>query len=311
MSSAAVPHTARQKLAGNLVIAAGTSVWATHFIVTAELLATWDPYYLTAGRLLSGTCFLMTAYMVQTGGRVLRGVPVKMSLVLGILGIAVSTVLMTVGIGYSGAVASSIIAAASPIIAAFVARFVFSLALAPSVLLGAAVAVAGGVMAAMPDGAQATEFHGGEILVFGGIALFTWYSAGAARWMPNVSRLGVTAVTIAIGALSLLIMLPILTWIGLAELRMGFTWREIVLVLYLGAGPVSVALFTWHWGLSRIGVTIASIYSNLVPIVVVLISMLEGKQPTTGHIVGGILIICGVLIAQLWPMLYRRLRFVG
>jgi hypothetical protein len=39
--------------------------------------------------------------------------------------------------------------------------------------------------------------------------------------------------------------------------------------------------------------------------------MLEGKQPTTGHIVGGILIICGVLIAQLWPMLYRRLRFVG
>jgi drug/metabolite transporter (DMT)-like permease len=99
MSSAAVPHTARQKLAGNLVIAAGTSVWATHFIVTAELLATWDPYYLTAGRLLSGTCFLMTAYMVQTGGRVLRGIPVKISLVLGILGIAGSTVLMTVGIG--------------------------------------------------------------------------------------------------------------------------------------------------------------------------------------------------------------------
>jgi len=311
MSPAAIPYTARQKIAGNLVIAAGTSVWATHFIVTSELLATWDPFYLTAGRLLSGTCFLMTAYLVQSGGRVLRGVPLKMSLVLGIVGIAVSTVLMTVGIGYSGAVASSIIAAASPIIAAFVARFIFRLALAPSVLVGAVVAVAGGVLAAMPDGAQATEFHGGEILVFCGIALFTWYSAGAQRWMPHVSKLGITAVTIAIGALSLLIMLPVLTWIGLAELRMGFSWREIILVLYLGAGPVSIALFTWHWGVSRIGVTIASIYSNLVPIVVVLISMLFGKQPTTGHIIGGILIICGVLIAQLWPLLHRRLRFAG
>jgi drug/metabolite transporter (DMT)-like permease len=307
MSSAALSPSGRQKLAGNLVIAAGTSVWATHFIVTAELLATWDPYYLTAGRLLSGTCFLLTAYLVQSGGRVLRGVPVRVSLVLGILGIAFSTILMTIGIRYSGAVASSIIAAASPIIAAFVARFIFNTPLAPSVLVGAAVAVGGGVLAAMPDGAEAAEFHGGEILVFLGIALFTWYSAGAARWMPNVSRLGVTAVTIAIGALAILLALPFLTWIGLAELRMGFTWREILLILYLGAGPASVALFTWHWGVSRIGVTIASIYSNLVPIVVVLISMLEGEQPTTGHLIGGLLIICGVLVAQLWPLISRRL----
>ena len=311
MSSAAVSHTARQKLAGNLVIAAGTSVWATHFIVTAELLATWDPFFLTAGRLMSGTLFLMTAYMVQTRGRVLRGVPVKISLVLGVFGIAASTVLMTVGIGYSGAVASSIIVAASPIIAAFVARFVFRLTLAPSVVCGAAIAVAGGVMAAIPDGADATEFHGGELLVFAGIALFTWYSAGAQRWMPGLSRLCVTAVTIAIGAVALLIMLPVLTVIGLAEARMGFTWREILLVLYLGAGPVSIALFTWHWGINRIGVTIASIYSNLVPIVVVLFAMLEGVRPTTGHLVGGILIICGVLIAQLWPMISRRLRFAA
>jgi drug/metabolite transporter (DMT)-like permease len=61
----------------------------------------------------------------------------------------------------------------------------------------------------------------------------------------------------------------------------------------------------------RIGVTIASIYSNLVPIVVVLIAMLEGIQPTTGHLIGGLLIISGVLIAQLWPVVSKRLRFVA
>lgn len=311
MSTAAVTYTARQKLAGNLVLAAGTSVWATHFIVTADLLATWDPYYLTAGRLLSGTLFLLTAYSVQTGGRILRGVPLKMSLLLGIFGIAVSTVLMTVGIKYSGAVPSSIIAAASPIIAAFMARFVFKIPLLGSVLCGAAVAVAGGITASVPGGGDAAEFRGGELLVLCGIAMFTWYSAGAQRWMPNVSQLGITAITIAIGALTMVVMLPVLTVIGVAETRMGFTWREILLVLYLGAGPVSIALFTWHWGVSRIGVTIATIYSNLVPIVVVLISMLEGHQPTISHLIGGLLIICGVLIAQLWPMLSRRLGFVS
>ena len=311
MSSAAVSFTARQKLAGNLVLAAGTSVWATHFIVTAELLATWDPYFLTAGRLLAGTFFLMTAYLVQTNGRIFRGIPLKMSLYLGVFGIAISTVLMTVGIKYSGAVPSSIIASASPIIAAFMARFVFRIALLPSVMCGAVVAVAGGVMAAVPSGNDAAEFRGGEILVFLGIAMFTWYSAGAQRWMPGVSQLGITAITIAIGALTLVVMLPVLAVIGVAEVRMGWTWREIVLVLYLGAGPVSIALFTWHWGVARIGVTIATIYSNLVPIVVVLISMLEGRQPTTSHLIGGMLIICGVLIAQLWPMLSRRLGLVS
>ncbi len=311
MSSAAVSFTARQKLAGNLVLAAGTSVWATHFIVTAELLATWDPYFLTAGRLLAGTMFLMTAYLVQTNGRIFRGIPLKMSLLLGIVGIAVSTVLMTVGIKYSGAVPSSIIASASPIIAAFMARFVFRIALLPSVMCGAVVAVAGGVMAAVPSGSDAAEFRGGEILVFLGIAVFTWYSAGAQRWMPGVSQLGITAVTISIGAVALVVMLPVLTATGIAEVRMGWTWREIVLVLYLGAGPVSIALFTWHWGVARIGVTIATIYSNLVPIVVVLISTLEGQQPTASHLIGGLLIICGVLIAQLWPMLSRRLGLVA
>ncbi len=147
--------------------------------------------------------------------------------------------------------------------------------------------------------------------MFLGIAVFTWYSAGAQRWMPGVSQLGITAVTISIGAVALVVMLPVLTATGIAEVRMGWTWREIVLVLYLGAGPVSIALFTWHWGVARIGVTIATIYSNLVPIVVVLISMLEGQQPTASHLIGGLLIICGVLIAQLWPMLSRRLGLVA
>ena len=42
-----------QLIAGNVALFVGISVWATHFPVTEQLLRTWDPYSITAARLLS------------------------------------------------------------------------------------------------------------------------------------------------------------------------------------------------------------------------------------------------------------------
>ena len=105
-------HSSSQKLAGNLVLALGTSVWATHFLVTDQLLLTWDPYFVTAGRLLSATVFLMTFYVIQSRGRPFRMVPsFRAALILGVVGIAGSTVCLTLGVKYAGAVPASIVAA--------------------------------------------------------------------------------------------------------------------------------------------------------------------------------------------------------
>ena len=301
MSSGA-PLSARQKVAGNLVLAIGTSVWGTHFLVTDILLEGWDPYFLTAARLLSATGFLLTFLVLQSRGRPFAQVPWKPALLLGSVGIAVSTVFLTLGVKYAGAVPASIVAAAAPIVAAFVARAGFGIPLTLGVAFGAVVAVTGGVIAALGSAAgDIGSLRGGELFVLAAITLFTWYSVGAQRWLGNLSQLAITAITIMIGGVTMLIALPVLVGLGLAESRFEFSWSSIGFILYLGAGPASFSLFTWHWGISRVGVTIASIYSNLVPVVVVAIRTLEGIPPTAGHLLGGVLIIAGVLVAQLLP----------
>jgi len=300
--SSETEYSAQQKLAGNVVVALGVCIWATHFLVTDVLLETWDPYIVTTGRLLSGTLFLMVSYGLATQGRPLRRIPWRPALLLGMVGISGSTVLLTLGVKYAGPVPAAIVAAAGPIVAAFVARVGFRLPLTVSVIIGALVAVAGGVFAAVGghDGAVGA-LRGGELMILGAITIFTWYSIGAQRWMTGVSQLGITAITIMIGGFTMLASLPVLFLLGIAEPRMDLTWESVGFILYLGAGPASFALFTWHWGVSRIGVTIASIYSNLAPVVVVVIRMIQGEPPTTAHMIGGLLIIAGVLIAQLLP----------
>ena len=294
--------SAQQKIAGNFTLALGTSVWATHFLVTDSLLESWDPYFVTAGRLLSATFFLMTAYAIQTRGRPLRRIPWRPALILGAAGISISTVFLTLGVKHAGPVSASIVAATAPIVAAFVARMVFRARLGLAVLFGAVVAVAGGIVAALgTQAAGSGEFRGGELFILAAVVLFTWYSIGAQRWLSGVSQLGITAITIMIGGLTLLAALPVLIGLGIAEVRYELDWRSVLSVLYLGAGPASFSLFTWHWGISRVGVTVASIYSNLAPVVVVVIRMIQGEPPTSFHLIGGALIIAGVLFAQLLP----------
>ena len=285
----------QQKVAGNFVLALGTSVWATHFLVTDYLLQNWDPYFVTAGRLLSATFFLMTAYTLQARGRPLRRIPWRPTLMLSTAGIAVSTVLpdprrqaCRPGVrldrrgdgadrgrvrgarGFSGRVW------ALPSSSARWSR------------------VAGGVVAALGTRAGGIEeWRGGEFFILAAVTLFTWYSIGAQRWLTGLSQLGISAITIMTGGLTLLAALPILVGLGIAEVRFQLDTRSVLSVLYLGAGPASFALFTWHWGISRVGVTIASIYSNLAPVVVVLIRMIQGEPPTSFHLVGGALIIAG------------------
>ena len=296
------PVSVSQKVAGNVVLALGTSVWGTHFLVTDVLLASWDPYFLTAARLLSATGFLLTFYTFQTRGRPLNRIPWKAALLLSTIGIALSTVFLTLGVKYAGAVPASIVAAAAPIVAAFVARAGFGMPLRLAVVFGAVIAVAGGIIAALGSASgDAGDLRGGELFILAAITIFTWYSIGAQRWLTGLSHLGITAITITIGGLTMIAVLPVLVGLGIAETRFEFSLSSTAYILYLGAGPASFALFTWHWGISRVGVTIATIYSNLVPIVVVAARMIQGEPPTIGHLIGGVLIISGVLAAQLLP----------
>ena len=287
------------QIGANLGLFLSTAIWATMFPVTEALLATWDPYLIALGR-LSVAAVVLTSALCLTEGRAAfaRTLPWGRLWILGGGGIGVSIVLMTFGIKYSGSVTSAIIAAASPIIAAFIARFLFAIPVRLAVVVGAVVAVAGGLLATLGGGAAVDDFRGGELLVLAGISIWAWYSQLAQRWLAGFSQLAITALTMITGMSSLALATAILLLLGMATPTADLSWRSVGWVLYLGCGPASFCLFLWHYGVSRLGVTVASMYGNLVPVVVVLIAIFSGVYPVPAQLAGGALIIAGVLIAQ-------------
>ena len=88
-------------------------------------------------------------------------------------------------------------------------------------------------------------------------------------------------------------------FLGFDDIRFGTSLREWMILGWLAIGPVSTTIFLWHFGVSRIGVTVGAMYQNLAPIVVVLISISIGRYPSILHLVGGLLIISGVLYTQI------------
>jgi drug/metabolite transporter (DMT)-like permease len=87
---------------------------------------------------------------------------------------------------------------------------------------------------------------------------------------------------------------------GIVELRIGLAPEFLLPVLYIGTVPIALGNFLWHFGIARIGIAVASMYTNLIPVTAALVAFVWiGTQPTVHQLVGGAIIIAGVLYAQL------------
>lgn len=74
----------------------------------------------------------------------------------------------------------------------------------------------------------------------------------------------------------------------------------ILIILYLGAGASVLAFLCWNMSIARLGAARTALFGNLIP----LFSIIEavwwlGEQFTMVHVFSGILVIAGVLIANL------------
>ena len=63
------------------------------------------------------------------------------------------------------------------------------------------------------------------------------------------------------------------------------------------AGGISVVF--WLWGARLLGVTIASMHQNLVPLYVVVMVLPLGGEVHGQHLIGGALVVAGAILAQL------------
>jgi len=158
---------------------------------------------------------------------------------------------------------------------------------------------------AMPlTGAIALGLRGGEVLML--VAMFSWniYSVKAQQWLSQLGQARLTLVSSVSTCLWLVMVMVLMLVLGVAH------WpattpppTAFAMVFYLALFSAAVGNFLWNFGVSILGLPIASLYINLSAVFAVLIAMAFGFHPTWLQVLGGLIVMAGVLYMQL-----RKLR---
>ena len=291
----------------NLGFLAAVTMWGTFFPVLELLLRSWDVISATAGRHSLGVVALFAVLLLRDREFPLKPhLPWRRLLLLGLIGMTATSFMTTLAIYFSSGVSAAIVSASNPISSAITARFLIRLPLMPGIVIGTILSTVGGLVSILgADGGAGggmAEFRGGEILIVIQNLAWTWYSIMAQRWLAGYSQLHITALTSLTGLMGLYGILGLAAATGAIELRAEFSPLTILLLCYVGGCSVAVGNFLWHFGISKVGVTIGAMYNNLIPVAAVLVTIWASIPPTPAQMIGGAVIIAGVFHAQYMAM---------
>ncbi len=220
---------------------------------------------------------------------------------LAALGVAVAGnhLLVLYGLQSIGAGAAGVIIGASPAVTAVLSSLILRDMPLRRVWVGCAVSFAG---VALVSGGHATAEAGADPLLGGGLivlALISWalYTIGS-RWvMERLSPLTVNWTTLFI---SILLQSPLL-WTDPKVLEAGIGsipfsgWAALAYVIVFATALGQQA---WLYGVSRIGPSRAGVFTNLIPVSALLLSLVilgESLDPASvlgiGFVLGGVWLV--------------------
>jgi drug/metabolite transporter (DMT)-like permease len=294
---------ARRRLLANLALVATATFWGTHIPASWFVLARHTPFEVIVGRYVLAVPLLVLLLAIETRTTDARPEPKPLARLcllggVGILGFAVS---YTIGLAIAGQVQGSLISAASPVVGVLVAWALkgarpdgpLQLALALA-LVGAVVGIAG-----------SRDLSGvgvpgiGEALMILGNVMWSWYSLAAQDWLRGWSQIRVATWSIAMAALTAFALVASLVALDFARMPPLPEATDLLVLIYLVIGPTVLGLLGWNFGVRVLGLSVASLYLNLVPVTAVLTAVALGDVPNLWQLAGGLLIIAGIAQAQI------------
>jgi probable blue pigment (indigoidine) exporter len=282
----------------NAIAAASILLWATSFPATDRLLEGWSALPLAAARLLVAglATGLLAAVLGETAGW--RRVHLAPAALLGGLGLAGSVALMMLGQAATDGLTTAVLIATMPVVAALLELRRRGRP-GPAVLVGVALAVAGGALLAWRPGAGGLELRGGEPLVVASVVVWCWYSRAVAGRLDGLPPTSQSAWTLSAGGLSLLALAALADAAGLDPARLAFGAAEVALLLWVGAVAVGLSLPLWLVAVRELGLVPSAIHQNLGPFYVVTLGLVLGQGLAPAQAAAAALVVAGALSAQL------------
>jgi len=275
--------------------------WGAFFPILERILQSWDVFSATLARQICGAAVLMVGVAAVRRREPLPSVmPWRRLFILGGVGVTLGSLMTSFGVLLSSGLSSAIVSTTSPVGSALTAAWLFGEKLGGGIIFATILSVVGGLVSVTGEQSiTGTQFRGGEILIVLANVLWTWMSIAAQRWLKGFSQLQIAAFTVFTGAVWLMLLLPVVFVTGMIDLRIDLSLESVLLVLFAGIVPIAIGNFCWHYGVSRVGVVVASMYNNLLPAAALGTTILMGGSFAWQQILGTAIIVVGVVSAQL------------
>ena len=303
----------KQILLANLTLMVPVLAWGLPVPFMDTLFDRWDPVLASVIRYGIGLPSVLLIWLAlrRRGTRLwpqgLRFWPLMRLSFFGLVGFTLS---YSYALDYMHPVTAAVLSATAPVISAAVATLMFRHPLADGFKLAILLSIVGGVLTAVDfEGGTSLEFRGGEALFVLSGAVWAWYSLEAQRLMPGLPQVQVTLLTVFPVFFMMPVVYGLFLLLGLAHLpppREEILALDLWILAWFGVVGIALAMACWNQGVKQAGVVVASLYLNLVPITAILTAIAVGIEPRPLQILGGLIVLAGVVQAQLRLLRLRR-----
>jgi len=220
-----------------------------------------------------------------------------MLLLLSLLAIPVNQFLFLFGMRYTTASNAALLYATTPILVLIFSRFFLGERLTTVKIAGVILGFVGVMTVIFERGISASmEYLLGNLLI--GVAVMAWglYTVFGKRLIVRYGAVEASSMTLIIGTVMFIPVgaVPALHF-PFATLSLS-SWMQI---LYLAVITSVFSYFLWYFALGRAEAGKVALFANLQPILTTILAvLLLGQQVTLAFVVGGIIALAGVVVAQ-------------
>jgi drug/metabolite transporter (DMT)-like permease len=304
MTESATPHTVVADTAAprsfgltDLLLLTMAVIWAINFVVVKYATQVFNPVAFTGLRVATAAAFLVPVAYARGGFALARRDVVRL-LFLGVIGNGLYQLFFVHGVARTRAGNAALIVAAAPAFIALAARARGLERVKRMTVAGIALSMVGVglviVGSAKPTNGEVTLL--GSVLVFFGVLCWTFFTIGLQPYTKRIDIIQLSAVTMVGGAVPLLIAsMPALIKTNWSAVTVG-GWAAL---FYSSVISMGVAYLFWYRGLRVLGPTRSAVYTNLQPIVALMVAWaFLGEIPTIFQGVGAMTIIAGVFLTR-------------
>jgi drug/metabolite transporter (DMT)-like permease len=276
------------------------AIWGGTFVAGKHVVAVWSPMMGSFARyLIACVALLIAAFMLEGGLPRLSRPQLAFTFLLGLLGVFAYNLFFMAALERLPGSRAALIIALNPVITITISALVLKEHLSVRRWLGVAIALAGvWIVISRGDIASVTSagIGAGESFMLAAVICWALYTIVGRKVLGGLSPLAATNYAALWGTLLLAFAAaPEIADFSLAQLDS----KMVGALLYLGVCGTALAFVWYYTSIKKLGTAIASIFTNLVPVFGVAISvLLLGEPLLNSMLIGGAIAIVGVMMVS-------------